>query len=103
MNKKCSKIQFGVKLDHPLAELVAKKLSGIEIVPNKEKGRMVNAAAMAAVKWHKKEIIELELELNASCNRIQVALDHYFIADDLCRRDLEKQLRYNKKLLNKEK
>jgi hypothetical protein len=37
---------------HPLAELLARKLSGIESVPPKEQTRMVNRAIRAAVQWY---------------------------------------------------
>jgi len=37
---------------HPLAEVVAKKLSGITGVPPSEQSRMANRAAKAAVEWY---------------------------------------------------
>jgi len=37
---------------HPLAELLAKKLSGVECVPLREQQRMVQGAIRAAVAWH---------------------------------------------------
>lgn len=50
-----------VKPNHPLAELLAKLLSGIEVVPPaKEQKRMVNRACMEAVKWHKNEISRMK-------------------------------------------
>lgn len=47
---------------HPLAEVIAKKLFGIETVNRQEQNRMVQRAVKAAVEWHKareKEIIEV--------------------------------------------
>jgi len=42
-----------VKGNHPLAEIIAKKLLGIEgDLPLQEKRKMISRAAMAAVKWH---------------------------------------------------
>jgi len=37
---------------HPLAEIIAKKLLGIEYVPQKEMSKMVVRAVKAAVKYH---------------------------------------------------
>ena len=37
---------------HPLAELLARKLSGIESVPLEPQRRMIRVAITAAVKWH---------------------------------------------------
>ena len=45
-----------VKGNHPLAELLAKKLSGIETVKPKEQSKMVNRAIKAAVAWYEKRI-----------------------------------------------
>lgn len=42
-----------VKGNHPLAEVIAKCLLGIESVPAKEQRRMVNRACKEAVKWYK--------------------------------------------------
>jgi hypothetical protein len=41
---------------HPLMEVIARKLSGIESVPRKAQARMVLAACRAARKWHEAEI-----------------------------------------------
>jgi hypothetical protein len=40
-----------VKGNHPLAEILGKKLLGIEIVPKEEQVKMVNRAIKAAVEW----------------------------------------------------
>jgi hypothetical protein len=40
-----------VKGNHPLAEILGKKLLGIEIVPKDEQVKMVNRAIKAAVEW----------------------------------------------------
>ena len=45
---------------HPLAELLAKKLSGVECVPFREQQRMVQGAIRAAVAWHEERVKELE-------------------------------------------
>jgi hypothetical protein len=42
--------------NHPLAEIIAKCLFGIETVPPKYMARMINRACSKAVKWHEKEI-----------------------------------------------
>lgn len=42
-----------VKDNHPLAEIIAKALFGIETVPAEEQRRMVNRACKAAVWWYK--------------------------------------------------
>lgn len=41
-----------VQPNHPLAEIIACKLFGIEIVPDKEKRKMVNRAIKAAINYH---------------------------------------------------
>jgi len=43
-----------VKGNHPLGELLAKKLFSIETVPPKEQKRMVRRAIKAAVGWAEK-------------------------------------------------
>jgi hypothetical protein len=45
-----------VKLHHPLQELLAQLLFGIESVPQQEQKRMVNFACKKAVEWHDKEM-----------------------------------------------
>lgn len=40
---------------HPLIEVIAKKLLGIESVPLAEQQKMVSQACKAAVEWHDKE------------------------------------------------
>lgn len=49
----------GVKI-HPLGEIVAKKLSGITVVPKNEQLRMTDRAIKAAMKYHDERIAELE-------------------------------------------
>ena len=44
-----------VKCNHPLAEIIAKKLSGIVGVPVSEQGKMVDSACSAAVIWYEKQ------------------------------------------------
>jgi len=45
-----------VKGNHPLAEIIARKLFCIESVPVAEQGKMVNRAIKAAVAYHEAEI-----------------------------------------------
>jgi hypothetical protein len=49
-----------VKGNHPLAEIIARKMSGIESVPIKQMGGVVNRAAKAAVKYYDGEIKKLK-------------------------------------------
>ena len=49
-----------VKPHHPLQELLAQLLFGIETVPPKEQRKMVNKACKEAVKWHKEQIKKLK-------------------------------------------
>lgn len=44
-----------VKGNHPLAELLALKLFGIEGVPKKYQTQMVRRAIKAAVKWYEEK------------------------------------------------
>lgn len=41
-----------VKGNHPLAEIIAKKLFGINQVPYTEQQKMINRACIAAVNYH---------------------------------------------------
>lgn len=61
-----------VKGNHPLAEIIARKLLGIEIVPVKEQYRMCNRACKAAVEYHEKIVEELKAELQASNEAYEV-------------------------------
>lgn len=45
-------MSINVEPNHPLAEILARKLFGIEGVPRKEQTHMVNRAIKAAVQWH---------------------------------------------------
>jgi hypothetical protein len=45
-----------VKPHHPLTELLAQLLHGIETVDAKEQRRMVNRACREAVKWHEEKM-----------------------------------------------
>ncbi|MCP3921694.1 MAG: hypothetical protein GY714_03825 [Desulfobacterales bacterium] len=47
---------------HPLAEILSKKLFGIETVPVKEQKRMVNRAIKAAVEYHEGIPVKKELK-----------------------------------------
>ena len=44
-----------VEKPHPLADLLARKLFGIEGVPPKEQSKMVHRAIKAAVNWHEEK------------------------------------------------
>lgn len=49
---------MNVKGNHPLAEIIAKKLFGIEgDLPKDEKTKMVNRACKSAIEWHHKEMV----------------------------------------------
>jgi len=48
--------------NHPLAEIIARKLSGIGSVPAGEQIKMIKRAAKAAVVWHDKEIKRITKE-----------------------------------------
>lgn len=55
-----------VKSNHPLAEILAKKLFGFEGVPVVEQKRMINRAISAAIEYHESEIqraVENNIEL----------------------------------------
>ena len=52
-----------VKGHHPLAEGIAKKLIGVESVPEKYAGRMVQSAIDFAVQWHKEKVRDLQIEI----------------------------------------
>ena len=60
-------MSLNVKGNHPLAEIIAKCLFGIEQVPKKYMGRMVNRACKKAVEYHKKEIKKLTTRRSCSC------------------------------------
>lgn len=49
-----------VKSHHPLQELLAKLLFGIEMVPIKEQKRMVSRACREAVKWHETQVAKVK-------------------------------------------
>ena len=49
-----------VKAHHPLQELIAQFLSGLEIVGSKEQRRMVNRACREAVKWHEEKVKSMD-------------------------------------------
>ena len=53
-----------VKPHHPLTELLAGLLSGIQVVPLKEQTRMKNRAIREAVKWHKDQIKKMTWWIN---------------------------------------
>jgi len=47
-----------VKGNHPLAEIISKRLFGINSVPNNERDKMVRRAIKAAVGYHKEALKE---------------------------------------------
>ncbi len=51
--------EMKVKPHHPLAELMAKNLHGIETVHAKEQRRMVSRACKEAAKWHDEQVDNL--------------------------------------------
>ena len=68
---------------HPLMEIIARKLSGIEGVPRPAQSRMVSAACRAAREWHEAEIAQLrarvaELEVaKKTCRWHETNTDEY--------------------------
>lgn len=48
-----------VKPNHPLAELLAQLLFGIETIPAKCQKRAINRACREATKWHKAEVLRV--------------------------------------------
>lgn len=48
-------MRITVEPNHPLAEILGKKLLGIEIVPQQEQTKMVSRAIKDAVKWVKEK------------------------------------------------
>ncbi len=57
---------MNVPPNHPLAELLATLLLGIEVVPQKEQRKMVTRAIKEAVKWHEKAMADtLQAVVNA--------------------------------------
>jgi len=57
-----------VKGNHPLAEIIARKLFCIESVPVAEQGKMVNRAIKAAVAYHEAEINRKDKAINRFLN-----------------------------------
>jgi hypothetical protein len=55
-----------VKGNHPLAEIIAKKLFGVGGVPYNEQAKMINRACKEAVKYHNAEIEQLGIELDSA-------------------------------------
>jgi hypothetical protein len=62
-NHKCKGSIMTVRGNHPLAEVIAKKLSGIEMCPVTEQIMMAGRACKAAVAWHKEEVEALEARI----------------------------------------
>ena len=58
-----------VKGNHPLAEIIAKKLSGISQVPYLEQSKMISRACEAAVEWHTKRVNELKYVYEETLSR----------------------------------
>lgn len=61
-------MSVSVEPNHPLAELLAQKLMGIEAVPTKEQSRMVAEAIREATKWARGLEIENK-RLQTVCER----------------------------------
>ena len=53
---------MNVKGNHPLAEILAKKLFSIETVPAMEQAKMVRRAIKAAVEYYEKNNKKLEMD-----------------------------------------
>lgn len=80
-----------IKGNHPLAEILAKKLFGIESVPPKEQTIMVRRAINAAVEWYETQIklMDKALEFYANednwdieCGDPYVGLDNGIMSND---------------------
>lgn len=71
-NRKNNTNNISVQPHHPLAELLAKCLFGIEIIPPKYIKREVNRAIREAVKWHEKDVEQMKdiLKEILECPRI---------------------------------
>lgn len=63
-----------VEPNHPLVEMLARKLSGIEGVPPKEAKKMVGRAMTSAEKWARKLQAELDKERIAS-KKLQIEIN----------------------------
>jgi tartrate dehydratase alpha subunit/fumarate hydratase class I-like protein len=50
-----------VQGNHPIAEIIAKCMSGVEIVPKEYMKRMVNKACREAVKYHESALRSINL------------------------------------------
>ena len=77
-----------VKGNHPLAEVIAKRLFSIESVPKDEQRRMVNRACRDAVEYYEQYVIKARIEeleripAGVWCNRM------YWSSDDFKRERL---------------
>lgn len=71
---------MNVKGNHPLAEILAKKLFSIETVPATEQAKMVRRAITAAVEFYEKNN-KNEPDLQAPCNYCK---KWFFKAHDYC-------------------
>lgn len=63
---------MNVKGNHPLAEVISRKLFGIGNVPKAEQDRMINRAIKAAIEWHTAEMVNL-INSNATLTPIYEA------------------------------
>jgi hypothetical protein len=57
-------LRMEVRGNHPLAEIIAKKLFAISVVPADEAEEMISRAARAAVEWHNNEVESLKQEID---------------------------------------
>jgi len=64
-----------VKGNHPLAEIIAKKLSGITNVPPHVAIYMVNSAVKAAVEYHEAEIERKDKLVDEAANLLYECVD----------------------------
>jgi hypothetical protein len=74
-----------VKGNHPLAEIIACKLFGIERVPRQEMDKLVNRACFAATKYQKEEEKEIAKYIRDNiCKRlIKDSDDWRAVADEI--------------------
>ena len=74
-----------VKGNHPLAEIIAKKLFGIKLVPHTEAGRMISRACKEAVAYHKQAIVEAQITVLKRHRNNRYGM----LGEDMLNRDIE--------------
>lgn len=83
---------------HPLIEVIAKKLLGIESVPLTEQQKMVSRACKAAVIWHVEETKKLEARISELENTISIPV---ITVDEEADRRIEEYFAKRHKVMSK--